>query len=125
MTATELITTVTEALTSIGGHRLVPFEILRVEIWHATIRVEMTLHYRRSNRVCCGEPGCCIEFLGTKRRQVPGAFASRLNLAAEPAVLMLVRLQHENGYEYIDLRTGESAGLGRDYTAEYDESHFR
>jgi hypothetical protein len=120
----DLRVTVADVLSGVCAHRRVPFEVNRVDVGESGLRIEITLHYRCADRVCCGEPGCYVPFLGLRRRQVPGALARQLGREVAPRVSMTVHLRHEAGYAYIDLATGETRGPGTDSTIEYNETHF-
>jgi hypothetical protein len=109
---------VTDALATVGFHRYVPFDITRVDVGVAELRIELTLQYRCAHRVCCGVPACYTPFLGLKRAEVPLAVARALDLDAVPAVSIVVHLRHETGYEHL------SIGSAEDTTIEYDASHF-
>ncbi len=88
------------------------------------IRIEVTLHYRCADRVCCDMPGCYVPFLGVKKREVRSALACELGGEVATRVSMNVHLRHEPGYEYIDHVRGTSRGSRNGSHDRYDESHF-
>jgi hypothetical protein len=110
---------VTTALSRVGHHRFVPFTVERAEHDGGEVRVGLTLRFQQATPICCGEPGCYTRFLGARRRDVPAALASVLELTAPPRVSMTVRTVHEPGYAHTT--PGESA---QDSTLEYPPEHF-
>ena len=121
----ERVQAVGEVLAAVGGHRLVPFEVVDVRSDGVRFHVELVLHYLRDTLVCCGDPRCYAPFLGMKRVDVPVMLACKLGLPVPPRVSMTVHQRYDAGYQHVDLRTGRPSAPGADCTTELDEDHFR
>jgi hypothetical protein len=107
------------ALRGLGQPRGVEaqFKSLELDADGLIVHISLDLHYRRGTKVCCGEPGCYVPFLGARREMVPEVVKNALDLPEPPRVELSVGLRHEVGFKYESLGTPVDADITYQFEA--------